>query len=64
VLEGYARNYIDLSKGVDAEVLRPGKDWQRGTLKLKVTCQLEFTPDSASPSALSPLDDLRSNLDI
>ena len=44
-----------------AEVLQPGKNWQKGKLKLVVSYHVEFTPD-AVPGSESPLDDLRSQL--
>ncbi|MBN3927742.1 KGK domain-containing protein [Nostoc sp. NMS4] len=47
--------------GVGAEVLQPGKDWQKGRLKLVVSYRVEFTPDKV-PGSESPLDDLRSQL--
>ncbi|MBD2415871.1 hypothetical protein FACHB389_29325 [Nostoc calcicola FACHB-389] len=46
--------------GVGAEVLQPGKDWQKGRLKLVISYRVEFTPDQVTIS--SPLDDLRSSL--
>ncbi|MFN6484621.1 MULTISPECIES: KGK domain-containing protein [unclassified Nostoc] len=52
-LEGY--------DGVPVEVLQPGKDWQKGRLKLVISYRVEFTPDKV-PGAESPLDDLRSQL--
>ncbi|MEH1849274.1 MAG: KGK domain-containing protein [Nostoc sp.] len=48
--------------GVGAEVLQPGKDWQKGRLKLVISYRVEFTPDKV-PGTESPLDDLRSQLD-
>ncbi|MEH1805378.1 KGK domain-containing protein [Nostoc sp.] len=47
--------------GVCAEVLQPGKDWQKGRLKLVISYRVEFTPDKV-PGLESPLDDLRSQL--
>ncbi|MEH2437377.1 MAG: KGK domain-containing protein [Nostoc sp.] len=47
--------------GVGAEVLQPGKDWQKGRLKLVISYRVEFTPDKV-PGTESPLDDLRSQL--
>jgi hypothetical protein len=47
--------------GVSAEVLQPGKDWQKGRLKLVISYRVEFTPDKV-PGLESPLDDLRSQL--
>lgn len=47
--------------GVSAKVLQPGKDWQKGRLKLVVSYRVEFTPDKV-PGSESPLDDLRSQL--
>ncbi|MEH1994154.1 KGK domain-containing protein [Nostoc sp.] len=47
--------------GISAEVLCPGKDWQKGRLKLVVNYHVEFIPDQVVGS-LSPLDDLRSQL--
>ncbi len=52
---------IWFGEGVRAEVLQPGKDWQKGALKLVVSYRVEFIPDSVLPSQ-SPLDDLRSQL--
>ncbi|MEH2280648.1 MAG: KGK domain-containing protein [Nostoc sp.] len=49
--------------GVSAEVLRPGKDWQKGRLKLVISYRVEFTPDKV-PGTESPLDDLRSQLEV
>ncbi|MEH1783364.1 MAG: KGK domain-containing protein [Nostoc sp.] len=55
-------NYIDWThKGVPAEILEPGKDWQKGMLKLVISYQVEFIPETA-PETPSPLDDLRSQL--
>ncbi len=50
----------EIGDGVSAEVLRPGKDWQKGKLKLVISYRIEFIPDRAVE--LSPLDDLRLNL--
>jgi hypothetical protein len=50
-------------EGVVAEVLRPGGNWQKGKLRIVVSYHVEFTPDFP-PVPQSPLDDLRSNLDI
>lgn len=47
--------------GINAEVLQPGKQWQKGRLKLVVSYRVEFTPDKV-PGTESPLDDLRSQL--
>ncbi|PHJ50665.1 hypothetical protein VF04_36955 [Nostoc linckia z7] len=46
--------------GVEVEALQPGKDWQKGRLKLVISYRVEFTPDQVVE--LSPLDDLRSSL--
>jgi hypothetical protein len=47
-----------LTKGVDCQILKPGKNWQKGKFRMKVN--LEFCPDE--PEIIepeSPLDDLR-----
>lgn len=47
-----------INKGVDCQILKPGKNWQSGKFRMKVT--LEFCPDE--PEIIepeSPLDDLR-----
>jgi hypothetical protein len=50
-------------EGVLAEVLCPGNNWQKGNLKIVVNYHVEFTPDLSSVTK-SPLDDLRSDLNI
>lgn len=56
-------HYKDLTSGeIQGEVLRPGHNWQTGSFKLVVSYHVEFTPNLPVPE--SPLDDLRSNLDI
>ena len=47
--------------GIEVEVLQPGKDWQKGKLKLVVSYRVEFTPDIVAETQ-SPLHDLRSQL--
>ncbi|MBS9393578.1 MAG: hypothetical protein HEQ29_10680 [Dolichospermum sp. LBC05a] len=57
-------------KGVSCEILKPGKDWKEGKVRIKVT--LEFSPDEPEVEQIteigqtseikepeSPLDDLR-----
>jgi hypothetical protein len=62
-IESNFPNYgVWTNNGVAAEVLQPGKNWQKGTLKLVVSYRVEFTPEPA-PESESPLDDLRSQLD-
>jgi len=56
------RNPTDLiDGGVYCEILQPGKNWQEGKLRIKVT--LEFCPDEPEIEEIkepeSPLDDLR-----
>lgn len=58
------RDDVWLYKGVSCEVLKPGKNWQKGKARIKVT--LEFCPDepeieesSEIKVPESPLDDLR-----
>lgn len=48
-----------LNKGVKSEVLKPGGDWQKGKVKMKIT--LEFCPDEPTQPA-SPLDDIRKQI--
>ncbi|OUL34092.1 KGK domain-containing protein [Nostoc sp. 106C] len=49
------------NEGVNADVLCPGRNWQKGKLKLVLSYRVEFTP--ASPATLrSPLDDLRTQI--
>jgi len=49
---GASFQYYDewTKKGIGAEVLQPGKGWQKGTLKLVISYRVEFTPDSDTPS--------------
>jgi hypothetical protein len=51
-------------EGVSCEVLKSeGGGWQKG----KIRFRLDFVPDAlpaSSPNSNSPLDDLRSNLDV
>jgi hypothetical protein len=42
-----------INNGVDCQILKPSKNWQKGKLRMKVS--LEFCPDEPE----SPLDDLR-----
>ncbi|MEH2188318.1 MAG: KGK domain-containing protein [Nostoc sp.] len=51
----------EVGNGVSAEVLCPGKAWQKGKLKLIVSYRVEFIPDEVAGLS-SPLDDLRSQL--
>ena len=56
------RNPTDLiDGGVYCEILQPGKNWQKGKVRIKVT--LEFCPDEPEIEEIkepeSPLDDLR-----
>ncbi|WP_069791517.1 KGK domain-containing protein [Cyanobacterium sp. IPPAS B-1200] len=51
LLEDYNDDYGQWAKGVEDEVLVPGKSWRKG--KVRVT--LEFIPDVPK----SPLDDFR-----
>jgi hypothetical protein len=43
-----------LSQGVDCEILKPGKSWQKGKVRIRIS--LEFCPDDPVGS---PLDDIR-----
>lgn len=56
-------------KGLHCEVLRTaGGGWHKGNFRVRLEFIPEnpesFMPDSGSNKTLSPLDDLRSNLDI
>jgi hypothetical protein len=42
-----------INNGVDCQILKPSKNWQKGKLRMKVS--LEFCPDKPE----SPLDDYR-----
>jgi hypothetical protein len=42
-----------INNGVDCQILKPSKNWQKGKLRMKVS--LEFCPDEPE----SPLDDYR-----
>ncbi|WP_353930148.1 KGK domain-containing protein [Okeanomitos corallinicola TIOX110] len=62
-LPAYKNEYW-IDKGVNSEVLKPGKNWQKGKCRIKVT--LEFCPDEPEVEEIpeikepeSPLDDLR-----
>ncbi|XWK88200.1 MAG: KGK domain-containing protein [Phormidium sp.] len=46
-------------EGVRCEVLKPGGDWQKGKVRMKIT--LEFCPDEPTQPP-SPLDDLRKQI--
>jgi hypothetical protein len=53
-----------LRQGVNCEVLKPGKNWQKGKARIKVSIEfcpdepeIEETPEIKEPE--SPLDDLR-----
>ncbi|MTJ11462.1 hypothetical protein FJR11_02385 [Anabaena sp. UHCC 0187] len=53
-----------LRQGVNCQVLKPGKSWQKGKARIKVTLEffsnepeIEQTPEIKKPE--SPLDDLR-----
>lgn len=43
-----------LSQGIDCEILKPGKTWRKGKVRIRIS--LEFSPDE---SIDSPLDDIR-----
>ena len=47
------------NEGVECEVLKPGGDWQKGKVRMKLT--LEFYPDEPTQPT-SPLDDLRKQM--
>lgn len=51
----YQQQWIN-GDGVECELLREGGRWQKGRVRLR----LEFIPDNPE----SPLDDLRSNLNL
>lgn len=65
VLENFLGNEEDKirkkweNEGVKCEVLKPGGDWQKGKVRMKIT--LEFCSDKPSQPA-SPLDDLRKQI--
>ncbi len=65
VLENFLGNEEDKIRkkwefeGVKCEVLKPGGDWQKGKVRMKIT--LEFCPDEPT-QAPSPLDDLRKQI--
>lgn len=46
-------------EGVKCEVLKPGGNWQKGKVRMKIT--LEFCPDEPTQPP-SPLDDLRQQM--
>ncbi|GET37369.1 KGK domain-containing protein [Microseira wollei] len=48
-----------LDEGVSCEVMKPGGNWQKGKVRVKVT--LEFSPDEPI-NPPSPLDDLRQKI--
>ena len=49
------------NKGVDCELLEPGKNWKKG--KVKINIQLEFIPDEPEINEIeSPLDDIRQSM--
>ncbi|MFB2875894.1 KGK domain-containing protein [Floridanema aerugineum] len=52
--EGY-KGFFE--NGIDCKILKPGKNWQKG--KIRIT--LEFCPDEQTQPP-SPLDDLRKQL--
>ena len=57
-----------VSNGVDCQILKPGKNWQEGKLRMKV--YLEFCPDEPEIEETeikepeSPLDDLREKMKL
>jgi hypothetical protein len=59
-LPSYDESYWS-SAGVDCQILKPSKNWQKGKVRIKVT--LEFCPDEPEIEEIkepeSPLDDLR-----
>jgi hypothetical protein len=48
-----------LDDGVECEILKPGNNWQKGKVRIKIS--LEFCPDEALEPP-SPLDDIRRSL--
>ncbi|NET70477.1 MAG: hypothetical protein F6K62_05640 [Sphaerospermopsis sp. SIO1G2] len=51
-----------INKGVECQVLKPGKNWQSGKFRIKLS--IEFCPDESEiKEAESPLDDLRRQID-
>jgi len=64
ILPEFKKNLVWFNEGVECDVLQPGKTWQKGKFRIKIT--LEFCPDEPEPQATaeiteteSPLDDLR-----
>jgi hypothetical protein len=51
-LPSYDESYWS-SAGVDCQILKPSKNWQKGKIRMKIS--LEFCPEEPE----SPLDDLR-----
>jgi hypothetical protein len=47
------------NEGVECEVLKPGGNWQKGKVRMKIT--LEFCPDEPIQPP-SPLDDIRKQM--
>ncbi|WP_107669230.1 KGK domain-containing protein [Cyanothece sp. BG0011] len=50
-------------KGISCELLQPGENWKKGTVKIKL--QLEFIPDEPEPETNkndSVLDDIRQSI--
>ncbi|MBH8576999.1 hypothetical protein I8752_29260 [Nostocaceae cyanobacterium CENA369] len=50
-IEANVPNYtLWTNSGVNAQVLCPGENWQKGKLKLVVSYHVEFIPESELPS--------------
>ncbi|MGA9380804.1 MAG: KGK domain-containing protein [Phormidium sp.] len=49
--------YAFFENGIDCKILQPGKNWQKG----KIRINLEFCPDEPTQPT-SPLDDIRKQM--